>query len=143
MKIIIVLCLAVLSVAADTYSDKFDSIDIEEIMENCRMLVPYENCILGKQKCTKDGQELKSHITEAIENKCAKCTETQKEKAHRAACVLSNCQPTFWKEASAMYDPNNKQMNANQDEYNQATKCEVDCTKYKECDLTTGRPVDE
>nr|QTY40874.1 venom polypeptide precursor [Doratifera vulnerans] len=144
MKAIIVLCLALISkVAADTYTDKYDNMNMEEIMENCRMLVPYEKCVLGKQKCTKEGEELKSHIKEAIEDKCAKCTDTQKEKIKRGACILSNCQPTFWKQAMAMYDPDQKHLKKNQAEYNQATKCEVDCNKYKECDLNTGRPVGE
>ncbi|WP_289479526.1 A10/OS-D family protein, partial [Klebsiella pneumoniae] len=82
MKSMIVLC--VLSVAAlvvarpddSHYTDRYDNVDLDEILSNRRLLVPYIKCILDQGKCAPDAKELKEHIREALENECGKCTET-------------------------------------------------------------------
>lgn len=44
----------------DTYTTKYDGIDLDEILTSDRLLTGYVNCLLDKGPCTPDGKELKS-----------------------------------------------------------------------------------
>lgn len=65
MKSMILICF--LGVAAmalarpgeEHYTEKFDSVDIDQILGNRRLLVPYVKCTLDQGKCAPDGKELK------------------------------------------------------------------------------------
>lgn len=46
--------------AEDKYTNKYDNIDLDEILNNRRLLRNYVNCLLDKGNCTPDGNELKS-----------------------------------------------------------------------------------
>ena len=46
-------------VAAETYTDRYDHINIDEIIENRKLLVPYIKCTLDQGRCTPEGRELK------------------------------------------------------------------------------------
>ncbi|CAG4947241.1 unnamed protein product [Colias eurytheme] len=105
-----VLCvLGLIAVAAALpqlqYTDRFDNINIEEILGNPRLLKAYINCVLDKGKCTNEGRELKSHIREALENHCAKCTETQRKGTRTVIGHLINQDPTSWNQLVDKYDP--------------------------------------
>uniref|UniRef100_A0A2H1WBZ5 SFRICE025769.2 n=1 Tax=Spodoptera frugiperda TaxID=7108 RepID=A0A2H1WBZ5_SPOFR len=113
MKSMLVLC--VLSVAAlvvarpdDHYTDRYDNVDLDEILSNRRLLVPYVKCILDQGKCAPDAKELKEHIREALENECGKCTETQKKGTRRVIEYLINNEEEYWNELTAKYDPERK-----------------------------------
>ncbi|XP_026494664.1 allergen Tha p 1-like [Vanessa tameamea] len=93
---------------ADTYTDKFDTIDINEILENRRLLIPFIKCLLDQSKCSAEGKELKSHIQEAMENNCAKCTDAQKKWTRVVISHFIKNEPEYWKELSAKYDPQSK-----------------------------------
>lgn len=66
MKNLIVLVLILLSVgfgiinAEEKYTTKYDNINIEDVIENERLLKNYVDCLLGRGPCTPDGFELKS-----------------------------------------------------------------------------------
>nr|WDQ26752.1 venom peptide [Acharia stimulea] len=143
MKFIIVLCLAVFSVSAETYNDKYDDTDTTEILQNCRMLVPYMKCMLGTGKCTSAAQEMKDNTDEAIKTKCEKCTEKQKQKIKEVVNNLAKCQPTFWKKITDIHDADGSLRKENKSDYEDLISGEVDCTQFKECDINTGRPVGE
>lgn len=59
LKYYLVLCCAAFALAEDKYTDKYDKIDLDEILGNKRLLQAYVNCILDKGKCTPEGKELK------------------------------------------------------------------------------------
>ncbi|XP_050352514.1 allergen Tha p 1-like [Nymphalis io] len=101
---------------AETYTDKFDTIDIKEILENRRLLIPFVKCLLDQSKCSPEGKELKSHIQEALENYCAKCTEAQKRSTRVVISHFINNEPDYWKELTAKYDPQNKYVKKYEDE---------------------------
>uniref|UniRef100_A0A0K8TVE6 Chemosensory Protein n=1 Tax=Epiphyas postvittana TaxID=65032 RepID=A0A0K8TVE6_EPIPO len=107
------LALAVVVTArpADKYTDKFDTVDLNEILNNRRLLVPYVKCLLGQGKCTPDGKELRSHIKEALENYCEKCTETQRRATRRVMGHLINKEGTYWGQLVTKYDPQRKYVN--------------------------------
>lgn len=43
----------------EQYTDRFDNVDIPEILDNQRLRVPYIKCLLGEGKCSPEGRELK------------------------------------------------------------------------------------
>ncbi|CAK1584489.1 unnamed protein product [Parnassius mnemosyne] len=113
MKSFLALCLLVVlayvsAVPSGTYTDRYDNINLDEILSNRRLLIPYVHCILDKGKCTPEGKELKSHITEAVENDCAKCTEKQREGTRKVIGHLINHEKEFWQQITAKYDPTHK-----------------------------------
>lgn len=63
MKTMIVCILALVAIVAarpdTTYTDRYDNIDIDEILSNKRLLTPYIKCMLDQGKCSAEGKELK------------------------------------------------------------------------------------
>ncbi|VVC97651.1 unnamed protein product [Leptidea sinapis] len=135
MKSLAVVCLLALFVFAaarpDVYTDKYDNVDLDEILENKRLFTPYVKCILDQGKCSPDGKELKSHIKEALEQNCGKCTDKQKTgtRPHIKEALEQNCgkctdkqktgtrrvighlinnESEYWKQLKAKYDPKNQ-----------------------------------
>ncbi|XP_045777517.1 allergen Tha p 1-like [Maniola jurtina] len=112
MKLIILVCLCLISFVvakpAEHYTDKFDGIDIKEILANRRLLEPYVKCILDHGKCSPEGKELKSHIKEAVENYCAKCTDVQRNATRAVIAHLINHESAYWNQLTAKYDPDRK-----------------------------------
>ncbi|XP_075981415.1 allergen Tha p 1-like [Anticarsia gemmatalis] len=114
MKSIIILC--VLGVAAvalakpheSTYTDKYDHVNVREVLANEKLYEGYYKCIVEKGKCTPDAKELKSHIHEALAEHCAKCTEAQREGTKIVLKFLINHKPQHWKELKEKYDSTGK-----------------------------------
>lgn len=60
MKYLLVLCcIAAAVIADDKYTNKYDNIDLDEILQNKRLFDAYVNCIMERGKCTAEGKELK------------------------------------------------------------------------------------
>ncbi|XP_047997163.1 ejaculatory bulb-specific protein 3-like isoform X3 [Leguminivora glycinivorella] len=107
MKFLILLCLAS-ALAEDKYTDKYDNIDLDEILDNKRLLQAYVNCILDKGKCTPEGKELKDTIKDAMTTSCEKCTEQQRKGARKVVKHLKENEPEYWTQMKAKYDPGDK-----------------------------------
>ncbi|CAB3231655.1 unnamed protein product [Arctia plantaginis] len=106
MKYLLVLCcIAVAVVAEDKYTDKYDNLDLDEILQNKRLLDAYVNCIMDHGKCTAEGKELKDHLQEAIETGCAKCTENQEKGSYKVIEHLIKNEIKIWRELTAKFDP--------------------------------------
>ncbi|XP_053615083.1 allergen Tha p 1 [Plodia interpunctella] len=126
MKVCVALCVLALTAVAlgrpqSQYTDRYDNIDLNEILNNRRLLVPYIQCVLGEGKCTPDGKELKSHIREALENDCAKCTENQREGSRRVIAHLIKHEQDYWAKLKAKYDPSGKYSKRHEQELAAAT----------------------
>ncbi|KAJ8717923.1 hypothetical protein PYW07_005853 [Mythimna separata] len=89
------------------YTDRYDSVNLDQILSNRRLLVPYIKCMLDQGKCTPDGKELKTHIREALEQDCAKCTKAQRDGTRQVMGHLINHEVDYWNELKAKYDPKN------------------------------------
>lgn len=109
MKLIILVTLivAVSVVRPATYTDKWDNINVDEILESQRLLKGYVDCLLDKGRCTPDGKDLKETLPDALENECSKCTEKQKSGSDKVIRHLVNKRNDLWKELAVKYDPNN------------------------------------
>jgi hypothetical protein len=60
-SVVLVLAFVLVAVTAqDTYTTKWDSVDLDQILASDRLLKNYINCLLDKGKCTPDGSDLKS-----------------------------------------------------------------------------------
>nr|AAF71289.1 chemosensory protein [Mamestra brassicae] len=106
MKFVLLLCVMVAAVVAeDKYTDKYDNINLDEILANKRLLVAYVNCVMERGKCSPEGKELKEHLQDAIENGCKKCTENQEKGAYRVIEHLIKNEIEIWRELTAKYDP--------------------------------------
>ncbi|CAH1393650.1 unnamed protein product [Nezara viridula] len=66
---------------APSYTTRWDTIDIDQILKNDRILKKYIDCLMDRGKCSPDAQELKKVLPEAMQTECAKCTDAQKRLA--------------------------------------------------------------
>ncbi|KAJ2948460.1 hypothetical protein O0L34_g7709 [Tuta absoluta] len=109
--------LAVISLAAsqETYEDRYDDIDIDEIISNRRLLLPYIKCMLDQGRCTAEGKFLKSHVTDAMQNACSKCTEQQKKIARKVVKHIREHENDSWEKLKARYDPGDKYVDVYED----------------------------
>ncbi|XP_075981784.1 allergen Tha p 1-like [Anticarsia gemmatalis] len=89
----------------EKYTDRYDNVDLDEVLGNKRLLGPYIKCILDQGRCAPDAKELKEHIREALENECGKCTDAQKNGTRRVIKHLINNEEESWNELVAKYDP--------------------------------------
>ncbi|CAH1640297.1 unnamed protein product [Spodoptera littoralis] len=87
MKSFIVLCLFGLAAVAlakpngSTYTDRYDNVNLDEIL---------------------------AHIREALEQNCAKCTDTQRSGTRRVLGHIINNEQESWNRLKAKYDPESK-----------------------------------
>ncbi|XP_011708037.1 PREDICTED: ejaculatory bulb-specific protein 3-like isoform X2 [Wasmannia auropunctata] len=112
MKLALLCLLAIISVvyvyaADDKYTDKFDNIDVDQILNNDRLLKRYIDCLLDKPnvRCPAEAIELKKHITDALDDECSKCSEHQKEMVKKVIKHLIINKRSMWNELKAKYDP--------------------------------------
>ncbi|XP_013137246.1 PREDICTED: ejaculatory bulb-specific protein 3-like [Papilio polytes] len=112
-----VLILCVVAIAfAEKYSDKYDNVNIQEIIENRRVLLSYANCLLDKGKCSPDGKTLKDNLKDAVETNCEKCTDAQKEGTSVMFRHLIEKEREIWNELTAKYDPTGQWRKTYEDE---------------------------
>ncbi|XP_028025219.1 allergen Tha p 1-like [Bombyx mandarina] len=107
MKFLVTAVLLSLAIAiqAGSYSDRYDNINVAEILGNKRLLTAYIKCVLEEGKCTAEGKELKSHITDALQTGCTKCTGAQRKGIRRVIKHLIDSEPGYWDRLVDMYDP--------------------------------------
>ena len=109
MKFALVVVFAVFAIVAarpeDKYTNKYDNVDLDEILKSDRLFNNYFKCLMDKGKCTPDGSELKRVLPEALKTGCAKCSEKQRDGTTRVIKFLSESRPEQWKSLQDKYDP--------------------------------------
>ncbi|XP_014238619.1 ejaculatory bulb-specific protein 3-like [Trichogramma pretiosum] len=96
----LVLCTLVAGCLADEekYSDKYDYIDVDNILSNERIRNQYFNCFLDYAPClTADAKFFRDHFPEALVTKCKKCTEKQKEAFEKLVLYYTEKEPEKWR----------------------------------------------
>jgi len=108
----IVCCIAAVSVimiqaapAPQKYTTKYDNVDIDNILNNDRLLNNYFKCLMETGKCTPEGEEIKQWLPEAMKNKCADCSERQRKGSEKIIKFLSENKTDMWKQLETKYDP--------------------------------------
>lgn len=56
----VLVILVAVTLADDKYSTKYDGINLDEILQNERLLTSYIDCLKDTGNCTPDGADLKS-----------------------------------------------------------------------------------
>nr|AOG12887.1 chemosensory protein [Eogystia hippophaecolus] len=92
----------------EQYTDRYDNINVQEVLDNKRLFNAYMKCILDKGSCTPEGRELKSHIKDAIQSSCSKCTDKQKQGARLVVNHIRDKEPKYWEELKIKYDPDDQ-----------------------------------
>ncbi|CAH0713316.1 unnamed protein product, partial [Brenthis ino] len=115
MKLIILFCMAALAFAEDKYESISDNINLDEVLTNDKLLTSYSKCLIDKGPCTPEIKHLKEKLPEALETRCAKCTDKQKQMGKQLVKELKDKHPEIWKELVSHYDPEGKHQQAFED----------------------------
>nr|AKW47191.1 chemosensory protein 1 [Chrysopa pallens]AMS36881.1 chemosensory protein 1 [Chrysopa pallens] len=91
----------------ESYPTRYDSINLDNILENEKLRVVYEKCISGEQttKCPKEVDVLKEYLTDAIKTCCEKCSQKQKDGAKKVFKYYQTNNPAFYNQLKAKHDP--------------------------------------
>ncbi|XP_045501573.1 allergen Tha p 1-like [Colias croceus] len=109
MKVFLsLLILSVTAIAAQRYTDKYDGINIDEILSNKKVLSSYISCLLDKGRCSVNGKELKSHVADALQTGCSKCTDQQKLGSRKVIRHMIKYEKQAWASLQKKYDPAGK-----------------------------------
>ncbi|XP_054277285.1 ejaculatory bulb-specific protein 3-like [Macrosteles quadrilineatus] len=104
--------LASLDIAkGDSYTTRFDGIDVEAVLRNERILRRYVDCALDRGPCTAEGKELKKRLPDALKSDCAKCSEVQRKQARRVMEFLARNKKPYWTQLVSKYDPSGEYRN--------------------------------
>ncbi|XP_047997152.1 ejaculatory bulb-specific protein 3-like [Leguminivora glycinivorella] len=104
LAFLVLLILAQSQGEEQTYTTKYDGIDLDEILASSRLLTGYVNCLLDLRPCTPDGKELKKNLPDAISSDCMKCTERQKEGADKVMHYIIDHRPDDWEKLEKKYN---------------------------------------
>ncbi|XP_015592535.1 ejaculatory bulb-specific protein 3-like [Cephus cinctus] len=94
--------------ADEFYSNKYDNVNVNQILKSERLLQRYILCLLDKGSCTSDGRFFKEILPEALATNCSKCSMKQREIVKTLTLHLMNNKPDHWREFVEKYDPDNK-----------------------------------
>nr|QJT73568.1 chemosensory protein 9 [Encarsia formosa] len=99
-KYLIALCFVVLVQAfafaeeEEKYSDKYDDIDLDEVLKNDRLREQYFKCFMDEGPCnTGVIKFFKEKFPEALATQCKKCTEKQKAGFEKLITYYSEKEP--------------------------------------------------
>uniref|UniRef100_A0A2A4IWE4 Chemosensory protein n=1 Tax=Heliothis virescens TaxID=7102 RepID=A0A2A4IWE4_HELVI len=111
MKLFIVLALVAAVVGRPDeafYDKKYDDFNVDEIIDNVRLLKAYAHCIIGDGKCTPEGNDFKKWVPEATKSSCGKCTEKQKVLVAKTIKAMRDKLPEEYTTLVKQIDPENK-----------------------------------
>ncbi|XP_018301432.1 ejaculatory bulb-specific protein 3-like [Mycetomoellerius zeteki] len=98
--------------AEELYSDRYDNIDVMSILQNDRLRDQYYNCFMETTPCvTADAKFFKEVVSEALQTKCKKCTQKQKEIMDSIVDWYTKNKPEQWKAFVAKTIENLKKKN--------------------------------
>lgn len=100
--------LAVVAARPETYTSRFDNVDVDRILNSKRLFDNYFKCLMDEGKCSPDGKELKKLLPDALRTNCAKCTEKQRDGTDRVLRFIVKNKPDEWKRLKAKFDPEDK-----------------------------------
>ncbi|GLV40774.1 Pherokine 3 [Carabus blaptoides fortunei] len=104
--IVFALCCVAFVYGAPDITNRFDHIDIDEVLRNDRLIGNYIKCVLDTGRCTAEGQELKKVLPDAIKTGCAECNAKQEDGARKVLRHLSTKRKNDWNALLAKFDPN-------------------------------------
>ncbi|CAK9822158.1 Ejaculatory bulb-specific protein 3 [Anthophora retusa] len=110
--ICLLLLVAVAYVAArpeeEAYTNKFDNVNVDQILHSDRLLTNYYKCLMDEGRCTAEGNELKKVLPDALATECKKCSDKQREVIRKVIKYLVENKPELWTNLANKYDPEKK-----------------------------------
>ncbi|XP_049963936.1 ejaculatory bulb-specific protein 3-like [Schistocerca serialis cubense] len=87
--------------------DKLDSFNVDEVLNNERLLKSYIQCMLDADegRCTNEGKEIKKRLPKFVANGCLDCTPSQLERATKTLKHVTEKYPEEWAKLKAKFDP--------------------------------------
>ncbi|CAH0401231.1 unnamed protein product [Chilo suppressalis] len=107
---IVTLCflVVVVVVAYAAPYEKEESYNVDETLENRRVLLPYLKCALEQGKCTSNMKDMKKDIRKSLTFKCVECTEKERRDSRKIIKHLINKEQDYWQQIVQKYDPDRK-----------------------------------
>ncbi|KYN04073.1 PREDICTED: ejaculatory bulb-specific protein 3-like [Cyphomyrmex costatus] len=97
VTIIAIALVCVFAAEKELYSDRYDDINIEDILANEKLRTQYYNCLAGIARCkTADAKFFSDVIGEALQTQCRKCTEKQKNLLDTLVDWYTKNKPEDW-----------------------------------------------
>ncbi|XP_018044629.1 PREDICTED: putative odorant-binding protein A10 [Atta colombica] len=94
---IIAVALACVFAEEELYSNRYDDINIHEILANEKLRMQYYKCLLGTAPCkTADAKFFAGIVNEAMQTQCRKCSEKQKELLNVLSDWFTKNRPEEW-----------------------------------------------
>ncbi|KYN34954.1 Ejaculatory bulb-specific protein 3 [Trachymyrmex septentrionalis] len=82
----------------ERYSDQYDHVDIQAIIQNKELRKEYYNCFMEIAPCkSPEQQNLTDMFSEAFQTKCRKCTKKQIENLDMVTNWFVTNEPETWK----------------------------------------------
>ncbi|CAG9763969.1 unnamed protein product [Ceutorhynchus assimilis] len=106
LHLLVVLLFVAIHAEETKYTDKYDNIDVDEILHSDRLLKNYFNCLMDRGRCTPVGSEIKKNLPDSLENECQKCSEKQKNIGKKILKYMIEQKREMFDEVEKKYDPN-------------------------------------
>jgi len=106
------------------YTTRYDHIDVENILNQKRLVYYYTECLMDRGPCTPQGIEFKRILPEALRTNCLRCTEKQRYVTVKSIRRLKKEYPDVWAQLSAAWDPTGeyvKRLEESVNKYNRIT----------------------
>jgi Insect pheromone-binding family, A10/OS-D len=106
------------------FSKKLESLNVDNILKNDRILTNYVKCLLDKGKtlntlnkfcvsqlklfqgpCTNEGRELKVTLPSTLKTACTGCSESERRNTRKVINHLIEKKPKMWADLETKYDP--------------------------------------
>ncbi|THK33131.1 ejaculatory bulb-specific protein 3 [Diachasma alloeum] len=111
MKSSVFFVLAILGAAfiaaegGNRYADKYDSVNVDQLLGNERIYKQHLNCLLDQGQCSRQAQSLKDVLPEVLSTSCAKCSPVQRQMARKVVGYIQKNKPDDWKLLTTKFDP--------------------------------------
>ncbi|XP_049963418.1 ejaculatory bulb-specific protein 3-like [Schistocerca serialis cubense] len=101
--------------------DKLDNFNVDEILNNDRLLKSYIQCMLDADdgKCTNEGKEIKSRLPKLLATGCGDCSPSQLERIIKSLKHITEKHPAEWTKLKAKFDPTGEYTKKNADTWKQ------------------------
>ncbi|XP_046745957.1 allergen Tha p 1-like isoform X2 [Diprion similis] len=96
------------SLETPTYSNKYDDVNIDLILNSERLLKQYIACVLDKGPCSPDGRYFRTVLPDALATNCAKCTDKMKGNVRKVSNHIMERRPDDWAKFVKKYDSDGK-----------------------------------
>ncbi|XP_046428165.1 ejaculatory bulb-specific protein 3-like isoform X1 [Neodiprion fabricii] len=96
------------TMSLETYSDKYDNVNVDVILHSDRLLNRYIACVLDYGPCSPDGRYFRTILPDALATNCAKCTDKMKGNVRKMSNHIMKRRPEDWAKFVQKYDIDGK-----------------------------------